>query len=112
MVRVDKQAGITTAAIIATLLFMLLLIGQPSAATTLLSSDHSASGFTLESAYAVPKAEPAETATPDFEHPDFIKSSVYQLPGALSRQAVTELTLTDSGTHSLSANIRAPPSLS
>lgn len=111
MVRVDKLAGITTAAIIATLLFMLLLVSQPSAAN-LLSTDHTASGFTLESMYAVPEAEPSEAANPDIDHPDVIKSSVYQLPGALSRQAVAELILMGSGTQSLFANIRAPPHLS
>ena len=112
MVKVDKLVGISTAAIIATLLFMLLLISQQPSAGSLFSNDHATSGFMLESVFSPSEAEPRDTATPDAEQTDFIKPSARQLPGALSHQPVFELILTISDSQSPFANIRAPPSLS
>ena len=112
MVKVDKIAGGTTAAVFVALLLALLFVNQPSAASFQID-DNVAKSFTLESAYATDEVRGSEHGSPDYDdHPDFLKSAVYQLPESQSQSTMFKLILTISDVDAFFSNIRAPPVLS
>lgn len=111
MVRIGTTAKMTTATVFVALLLALLFVSQPSVAS-LQIDDHAVNGFTLESAYVSDEISDSEANTPDYEHPDFLKSAAFKLPESNAQWAAFRLVLTISNVDSVFGNIRAPPVLS